>query len=296
MKVQPLCLTLAALLLAAVGAHGRGQTDWWGAVSARVAIHVLSSASGAPVVGAVVSLVSMDDPRPREFAHGVPAPQVTDQSGSAVIQAEFDAAGSTRNDARWDLRGRLIVSCEGYRDASGLLADFTTVIVHGSPVDHEPIEMEIRLVPVEVGGSVTPTVLAPIALSLRRGGYVFQDQVCAPDFFINACPSIVEAIADSRPGDYQLRLSVDDYRGKVGRSRALLWGGVGVILGCEAAGVYFLTREPRSDFDSAAGIACSAAALAGGILAFLGMFGPGPPTQIIDYFNRTYPADSEPAR
>jgi hypothetical protein len=291
MKVQHLWPVLVALIGVSADAHGTGQSDWWGPIRARITVHVLSSGSGKPVGGAAVSLISLDDPRPREYAHGVPAPQISDSSGYAVIRAEFDAAGNTRGNARLDLRGRLNVSCDGYRDASGLLREFPAALVNGSPDGDQSIELEIRLVPIEVGGSIAPTTLVPITFSTRGGGYVFKDALYAPDLFINACPSLVDAIASSVQMDDQLRLYVSDYRSKVGRSRSLFWGGVGVLLASGVAEVYFTTREPRSDVDRAAGIVCAGVAIVGGVASFFGMLSPGPPTQVVDYYNRTYTAD-----
>ncbi len=281
---------LIAALSAAGKAHSMPATDWWGPVSAEITVHVLSADSREPIEGASVRLSSLDVPAPRKYATGDATEGITDSSGFAVIRAQFDAEGSSRTTAPWQLRGTLEVSREGYRTSRGPLDGLYTAIVRGTPVGGETgaIELEIFLKPAGAEADVVPAPLVPIGFSASAGGYVFNGQTYRIDPFIMGVPSLVDAIA-AGPMDETLTQLVKDYQKKVAVNRALFWGGFAVLLAGGTVEVIFGVKENRSPSDTTIAIISGCVGIAGGVATFVGMFGPGFPVDVVAYYNRTYP-------
>jgi hypothetical protein len=277
-------ILLGFALAAAARAHGMANSDWWGPLPVEISVHVVSAATGEPIPDALVRLTSLDEPRPRMWARGTPAEQFTDSTGTAVIHVELDASGRTKATATWELRGSLEVSREGYRSSSDWLAN-----AYGGfyPIDVQALDLRIVLTPSVDGTEAAPTPLIPVGFDFT-GAYVFNGKRYRSDPFIWAYPSIVEAIASSGLIDPQLQTYIDEYRKKVCRTRTMFWSGFAVLLGGGAAELGLFLKDDRSPAELTVGVICGGIGIAGGVVSFIAMFRPGPPVEVVDYYNRTH--------
>ena len=110
------------LFFCAVTAHPRAMSDWWGPAPVDIAVQVISAVTGEAIQDAVVSVASLDEPFPRRYTQLSPSEAITDEEGFAMVRAEFDGSGSTREQGGWYLQGNVVVERQGYQTFSASIA------------------------------------------------------------------------------------------------------------------------------------------------------------------------------
>jgi hypothetical protein len=276
-------LAIAAFTFAGSEAYAQ-YWDWWGAASVEIAVHVRSAAGGDPIAGASIGIADLDEPRPRESAHGTPAETASDETGTALLQADFDARGSGYllfGSSGWVLSGKLRVRKEGYYTVDDWISVLTRRLSY--PMSVRRIDIEVFLSPADPGREDAPV---PITFSPYTGLYTFEGKSFGIDWWGTGCSGLYAAIAASRPMDDDLKRRVDEYGCRLATGEALLWSGLAMAIGGGTVGLIFL-KDTAGPQEKVLGYLGLGVVLGGGAAMLTGMFVPGAPTALVDYYNRT---------
>ncbi len=261
-------------------------------VTVDIAVHVRSTETNEPIPGASVRMTDLDEPIPRESASGLPDEQLTDDSGDATLHPEFDLSGGDirpfpflATHVFWTLQGALEIAKEGYQPIRDKIVHYTGRISY--PAATNSIEVDAFLGPAIPGGEAAP--LRAIGFDPYRFSYLFRGREYGVDSFWNSrIPTIVEAAQAAAPADDLLAKYVEDYRRKVSRGRALLWGGATALIAGGACELYFLLKPDASTTDRTLGYISAGIGISGGIACFTGLFWDYRPTALVEYFNKAY--------
>jgi hypothetical protein len=285
MKKPIISLTILIIVLGCGKAYCQVYFDWWGTQKVDMVVIVRSADTREPIPGATVRLTDLKEPNSRESADSVQEQTTTDESGTAVLQPEFDASGGVTLLFRsygWQLSGKLEIEKEGYRPVRDRIVNYTGRISY--PMSVRRIEVEAFL---RSGSDGTPALLVPIGFDPYRGGYLFNGKLYQGDILDTGFGSIADAIAASGSTDKQLQQYINDYYFRLAFCRGLFWSGAALVLGAAAVDIYFTTKDKERTLNSTGHYIRLGVMVAGGVAVFIGMLAPGAPTGLVDYYNKT---------
>ncbi len=279
-------LVLTALVLAVVGAHSMDDPGF-GPVTVQIVVQVVSSTSKEPIPDVFVRLTDLDYPFPRQYARSIPSEQTTDALGYAVLQTEFDAAGRSKETAKWFLRGRLEIEKNGYASIRNWLLDIGGEMEY--PTDTDRLDFQIFLKPSKEAPSFAAISAVPIYQNdpyEHRDVYIYNGKVFVGGLFDAGHASLVNAISASGPMDDQLQKLISSYKCRLSLWRGLRWSGAILVLSSVVGMARFSEKENPSEADWTWGSIAGVTGLVGGVAWLVGMHTAGPPTAIVNYYNR----------
>ena len=275
------CMTIIALIFACGKAYCQIYFDWWGSQKVDIAVVVRSAATIEPLPKASIRLTGLDNLYQGESVHSVPEEQITDESGSALFQPEFNARGGTFSGG-WKLSGRLEISKDGYQAVHDSIVNYTGNFYY--PMSVNRIEIEVYLHGPN-GDAVAP--LLPIGFSPYGSFYLFKGETFERDRLENGYDSIADAIAASGPMDEQLKQYFNEYKRRISIGQGLVWSGL-ILMGTSIPiPIIWHLIDPSKERNPWQ-VGLMVGMLAGGYLSFyLGNGFPGRPTELVDYYNKT---------